>query len=408
MARDTLRVWMKLDHIHCYDEGDGWGSAEPYLWTIFFKVDGESVFVIDALRLSGNAVVRSTPGSHGNLGVDDVDAGDDFPVPAVLGEWNPFLSPIPVPDSIRPFVDDVGGIVGVACVLMEADNVTDDGAEAGHQALNGAVRSAMDEVIATRSFTNPDIDSAEIDQYMSDIQSRVQDAVEGEQNLFENLWSFLNPDDTIGFRVFYFKHDELAAGATIPFSQRWRNEGDWELFGHISASVACPARALAGLSETLQDLFDQASPAMKRFRDEEMSQRPGLGRWWELAERNVSQLLPMITGDSELQHSIETLMRVAQKAILGGDETIPPDDLGAVESIMNRLQHEGGRQARLDASRALAALKHLQGRTFAEAIEFLSSVAPARYPTASSDVGHLLVSDIATPASLRRPPWRQS
>jgi hypothetical protein len=40
MARDLLRVWMKLDNIRCYDEGDGWGDAEPYLWTVFFKIDG--------------------------------------------------------------------------------------------------------------------------------------------------------------------------------------------------------------------------------------------------------------------------------------------------------------------------------------------------------------------------------
>ena len=61
MARDLLRVWMKLDHIHCYDEGDGWGDAEPYLLTVFFKIDGDSVALTDDLKLS--APDRSRPGS---------------------------------------------------------------------------------------------------------------------------------------------------------------------------------------------------------------------------------------------------------------------------------------------------------------------------------------------------------
>src|SRR3954464_12389541 len=71
MARDLLRVSLQLDHIHCYDEEDGWGAAEPYLWTVFFKVDGDGVALTDALKLSGGATVVTTPGSHGNLGTSD-------------------------------------------------------------------------------------------------------------------------------------------------------------------------------------------------------------------------------------------------------------------------------------------------------------------------------------------------
>ena len=40
MARDILKLRLELDRILCHDEGDGWGNAEPYLWTVFFEVDG--------------------------------------------------------------------------------------------------------------------------------------------------------------------------------------------------------------------------------------------------------------------------------------------------------------------------------------------------------------------------------
>ncbi|MBD3677613.1 MAG: hypothetical protein HUJ27_04335 [Rhodobacteraceae bacterium] len=52
MARDILQLNLDLDRIKCHDEGDGWGSAEPYLWTVFFKADGTTVAVTDALALS--------------------------------------------------------------------------------------------------------------------------------------------------------------------------------------------------------------------------------------------------------------------------------------------------------------------------------------------------------------------
>jgi hypothetical protein len=56
---------------------------------VFFKIDGDGVALTDALKLSGSATVVTTPGSHGNLGTSDVDAGDDVSIPSALGEWSP-------------------------------------------------------------------------------------------------------------------------------------------------------------------------------------------------------------------------------------------------------------------------------------------------------------------------------
>lgn len=154
MARDILNLTLQLDHIHCFDEGDGWGNAEPYLWTVFFKIDGTTCQVTEDLRLSGTATVITTPGSHGNLGTTDVDAGDDVSIPEPIGLFQTTLKPIPTPASLSGLVPDVPGVAGVACILMEEDNVSDDGAEAGHAALNAGVRNALDQIIATRTFTN--------------------------------------------------------------------------------------------------------------------------------------------------------------------------------------------------------------------------------------------------------------
>lgn len=97
MGRDNLQTYVSLDRIHCYDEGDGIGSAEPYLWTVFSKVDGDTVVLGDDLFLHGTATVVTTPGSHGNLGDSGVDGGDTVAIPAAIGECQTTLKPIPVP-----------------------------------------------------------------------------------------------------------------------------------------------------------------------------------------------------------------------------------------------------------------------------------------------------------------------
>lgn len=383
------------------------GDAEPYLWTVFFKIDGDSVQLTDSLKLAGTATVRRTPGSHGNLNTSGVDAGATVAIPDSLGDWNPFLTPIPVPDSLQPIVgDDLGGVVGVVCVLMEEDNVSDDGAEAGHDALNAAVQTALDGIIATRSFSSPDITDAEINAYLADIASAVSNAVQNEQNFFENLWSFLNKDDQIGSRVFFFKHDDLAGGGIMEFSQRWQNEGDWELFGHVNASVACPARAVGTVNEALHGAFEKSAPAMRSFRDDAFGAESALGGWWSVAERNAPQLLFALSKNEALTSVAGGLLEGIAGTLRDLDRELPDEHLKAVERIVSSLQQVGGRRTRLDASRVSAIVPHLRGKKGSQAIELLSSVAPGRHPRPSKDVSGLLISELHPPRSVMVSPLR--
>lgn len=384
MARSTLNVQFDLTHIKCHDEGDGWGSAEPYLWTVFFLVDGSTISVNSGLTLSGDATMHFTPGSHGNLPNDDVDAGETVTIPAALGEWQTLMKPIPVPPPFDAVQPDVGGVVGVVCVLMEEDNVSDAGAAAGHTALNNAVRTAVNQIVATRTLTNQEVTAGELAQFETTIQNAVSNAVQNEQNFFENLWSWINPDDTIGFQVFLFKHDDLASKGTIAFSRRWKNEGDWEIFGNVTATVTCPANALDNLFSSLSSPGTGSSldlDRMRKVRDGRLRAFPGVEKWWGLAERNLPEAVRILGEDAELRGRAEELARVATDFVERSDAGISADQLKQLDAFFGALvERSTSRRLRIDASRAQEAVRLLtRGRSDA-VLKLLAATPPARHP----------------------------
>lgn len=381
MARSTLNVQFDLTHIKCHDEGDGWGSAEPYLWTVFFLVDGSTISVNSGLTLSGNATMHFTPGSHGNLPNDDVDAGETVTIPAAIGEWQTLMKPIPVPPPFDAVQPDVGGVVGVVCVLMEEDNVSDSGAAAGHTALNNAVRTAVNQIVATRTLTNQEVTEGELAQFETTIQNAVSNAVQNEQNFFENLWSWINPDDTIGFQVFLFKHDDLASKGTIAFSRRWKNEGDWEIFGNVTATVTCPANALDNLLSPLGARSSLDLDRMRKIRDGRFRAFPGVEKWWGLAERNLPEAIRILSEDEQLRGRAAELAKVATDFVERPDASISADQLKQLDAFFGTLaERSTSRRLRIDASRAQEAARLLTRGRSDGVLKFLATTPPARHP----------------------------
>ncbi len=427
MARDALKINLELDYIHCHDEGDGWGNAEPYLWTVFFKVDGSTVTVNDTLTLDGNATVVTTPGSHGNLGTTDVDEGDNVTIPDAIGHWSTVLKPIGVEPPLDSLIDDLGGVVGVIAVLMEEDNVSDDGAEAGHQALNNAVEAALNQIVATRSVSNQDVTDEELNEFTGSIESTISDAIQSQQNFFENLWSWLNKDDSIGHQVWIFKHDDLADGGTINFSRHWGNEGSWTLHGHITSSVICPAGAMEKLfsgqssarsmeksgeysarmvidAENIdRDKEDKRKPAeiakarsapartfdldaLRKFRDSTYRDYPGLSNWWGLAKRNAPAIVYTLLKQPELRAPAFELMKYLATFARNPEEKIPSAILKGTEQLLQgTMLSTGNRRLSIDCSRALSMLPMLQRKSGKAAMELLSSLQPSRHPGLRSE-----------------------
>src|SRR5580765_5873000 len=154
MALGKIWVDVRLATLHCLQEGDGWGSGEPYLWGLAFRIDGADVrqtAVVGAdgqtrQFLRGKLDFWFTRGSHGNLWVDDVDAGDTVKIPGSM-TWRTSLEPIAL--SIQGRSIQLPGILGVLTVLLDEGNVADHAAEAGHQTFNQRISAGIQRFVDT-------------------------------------------------------------------------------------------------------------------------------------------------------------------------------------------------------------------------------------------------------------------
>lgn len=397
MARPMMRWMITLNPLRCHDEGDGIGDAEPYLWTIFFKCDGSTLSVSDAGRIEGSAVTFPTPGSHGNLNDDDVDAGDTVTIPAQIGLFADSVIPIPVAPALQPLIgEDLPGFFGVVVVLMEEDNVTDAGAEAGHNALNAAVQTAIDEVLRSLGAGHTQITQEDIDGVTAGIDSKVSDAIAAEQGFFANIWSFLNADDQIGNKTFVFSQDQFVTSdapdqrvGSLSISQRWRNEGDWEINGAMALTEPCmftsTASILAGragdsaFSAAGSDKFGRQLTAMRTFRDKHFHRYEGLYDWWNIAAANTPQLAYLVMRDRKMRKSASVFFAAIEGVLSDLDRPLPGEFLDHVQQAATIARKSGFRRLRLDASRLADTLASLKpGATGQDALNVFSRLSPSR------------------------------
>lgn len=244
---DGLHLKLKLDTLAHHHHVEQWGKREPYLWTIFFKLDGSTVEVTPRFKLRGAGTFHFTEGSHGNLGITSWD-DQEVSIPASIGEWNTYLEPFHIPH----FEQKAPSIAGVIVVLMEQNNVSYQGAEAGHAALNAKVADAVNTAMADFDPRTVDINDVmgsiqryfeeKVEAFTATIQNDIVKAIKGKQHLLRNLWTLLNPDNLIGYHVWNFNLQALteAPDARLDFQHTWPSSahGNWEIRGHAEAMPA--------------------------------------------------------------------------------------------------------------------------------------------------------------------------
>lgn len=248
-----------------YHEDDGPGDAEPYLWTVFFKIDGDTVekakVTVDftgegsiSVEFVGTPLVRRTDSRHENLASSDVGTGDDVAIPPAVGMWDFTLRSIPV--TLNSTTIQLPGVCGVSMVLMEQDNTPDDAINAGYTELLRGHQAVLSGLAPLLSMG-----------ISPQLKGLIEHAVKGviASNLgFGGFLGSVSPggnDETIGFKTYIFTQKDLAsAPAGIAISQRWTNDdsvpegpqvevgndnGDWEITGAVISSPALRPRLSA-------------------------------------------------------------------------------------------------------------------------------------------------------------------
>jgi hypothetical protein len=227
----STAVNILLSNIHCSDEADGIGTAEPYLWTVFFKVDGDTATVDATGHIQGTATVVGTAGNHGDLGTTDVDAGDDVPIPLSLGFFSGFVKEIPTADGhLLP------GVIGYAAILVEQDCTPDSAIAAGHAVLNQSIQSELNALIPTLTLA----DLTNLGPVLDNLKHRVQAQVEAEiRRHLSVIQKLENQDDFVGtdVGVFFANNDEIGTDpltlttGPIPIQTQFNSEGSWTITG---------------------------------------------------------------------------------------------------------------------------------------------------------------------------------
>ena len=381
---ETLNVILKLNEIICHDEGDGWGSAEPYLWVIFFKIDGLSVWQ-NGTMLGGEADFKFSRGSHNNLPNHDVDSGEVVEIPASVGEWSTILKPIEITD-FQGNITEVSGIIGVVAVLMEEDNVSDDGAEAGHQGLNNYVKDSINNFISSINlwdFVNSDDPAEDVQQKIDDlirlikdnIKSVVKDAIKSNQNLLENLWAWIDKDDKIGDVIWTYNATEIMSNSyNIALNKRWRKEGGWEINGEISASELCPANAVNSLSvKELNKNLDL--PKLRTFRNTLYKEFPLAANWWNIVLKNSPFIMQELQKNKNLCNDVFQIIKNIEASVDGKDR-FNESFFDDISIVLEKLGKSKFKSLRMDSRRLKPIIKELRGKNLNEVLDHLSSNKP--------------------------------
>jgi hypothetical protein len=131
------------------------------------------------------------------------------PVPAEISQWSDQVVPIPLPTILQSSSEkDVGGISGVALVVIRGGGLEADALAAGHAAFNDGMQNALNELIAKHRPLDPKIEPDETKTLFDAVQRAMSDAIAGAMDWKDKVHGWLEPPAFASTYV-YFSQDDL-------------------------------------------------------------------------------------------------------------------------------------------------------------------------------------------------------
>ena len=229
MSLSTLKVNFNLDSVICNSESEG-GRSQPYLWTVFFSVDGPNITIDSTNHLVGIPFFQDQTGDQGNLDVDHVTADNEIPVPPAVGK-------LLIPRIMEPLKHDqnsstFAGFIGCIATLLDQDSSLGRDIQEVHEVYNNVVREEFINLFPKLHPPNFQPSPNQINDTAKKITKKVDMALK------ERRRPDRDSDDRIGTTMFTFSQTQLAATPVISFKSRIsQGEDDWEVSGKVSAQV---------------------------------------------------------------------------------------------------------------------------------------------------------------------------
>jgi hypothetical protein len=338
-------------------------SLSPYLWTIFFKVDGTSVMMSDTYYLFGTADVEPARGGHGDLGVWSMSVGETVAIPDELGFWSTSLKPFFIALSAQPFFDNPGvpqpqaGFGCIAILLRDGGHIPAHAVEAGRQALASSLQTFLDGQLVERlGVVQPTIPAGDLAQAQANISKAVSEAMINSLSLLEKVWALSGYDEPIATWRIIKNAASPSKSEVIPAGDAFSKFGKWELSVNVTITDPCPAEAVetliraafGGEAAAAEPVgagpSSPSSPlgAMREFRDSGgLRDRPGLRLWWQEARANTAEMVRLLASDKKLRSAAATVMRAIPAALGALAKPLPKDIAKALDVLLQRFEAKG-------------------------------------------------------------------
>jgi hypothetical protein len=235
---------MRVDNISTNLTSAGTDFENPpiYLWSVFFKVDGDKAQVDPTSptsgTLQGTATVVPTAGNQGDV-PGGVQASfylmETTAIPSSMGAYATAVAPFPVSGFSGLTIG--GMVIGWLGVLLYQEDTPANDVAAGHQALNGGVQQALDNLIPTISSSSPMITPSDISNAENQIRTQVKSAITSALSVWNKLATLLNTqfqDTFVGLALQTVTDSQLlgspAQGLQINPSFNWGGTDDPNLY----------------------------------------------------------------------------------------------------------------------------------------------------------------------------------
>ncbi len=385
---DTL-TWTNLVEV---TGGGGFASTpseSPFLWTVFFKVDNQSLNQPGG----GGSICFFTDGNHGDLGVSSVNPLAVIPIPESLGNISMNVVPLPLFGTV-----EISAMFGVVAVLMhDGGHVTAKGISAGHDALNQGVQMILNSLVtqAIGQLAAPTQDQINAAVNNSGLSGQVASAVQNAQSFCENVWSLSGKDSQLAHGVVFFNLDAfVGASVTKPINIELSVTpfNTWSITGEVTVTDTCPAAVGA---EILNQIFSGISSdgagtkmqhhrgvpdmqmiveLMRNFREQKgLLRQTRFADWWNIIKTHAPELAYHLGTQKELQNKMMPLVDALASHLKNENEKITRTQVDQLSEVIQLIQQNASCRLRSELGASLLMIKHLEHYTLNDALHALAT-----------------------------------